>query len=610
MSRSALSPARVLSVLVSLGLMAASLTLTAAPAAAAVAVPVITSIASGYSHTCAVTDTGGVKCWGYNGFGQLGDGTRTERHAPVDVAKLASGIVAVSAGFYDTCALTSSGGVKCWGWNAQGQLGTGTHTDRHVPVNVIGLTRGVAAISVGVDHTCALTVFGGVTCWGANYAGQLGDGTTTGETSPVDVSGLTSGVASISAGDSYTCAVTVSGDAKCWGDNFNGQLGDGTTNSSSLPVDVTGSTSGVASISAGIRHTCEVMTSGGVKCWGNNASGQLGDGTRVSSNLPVDVLRITSGVSVSVGESHSCALLKEAYILCWGNNTRGQLGIGNRFNGFLEPLSVSRIAHASALSAGGSHACAIVPAGHVKCWGLNARGEVGNGSTLDSLIAAPLFGPVVTDIENSLSTTDPITNAGQIAVTTSWTGVDPYATITSYAAQVQVNGGDWTDVTLANPSDTSVTIILTAGGRYNFQLSVTDSRGLRSDWIPGTSFTLTTAQENDVFYTGAWVAQPLAGAWGGSVRSSTDSGASALFRWHGRSIALVGTVGPEYGSADVYVDGAYVSTIDASAGSTLTRQTLFRSSQLDSKKHTLQIVNLGSAGHPRIDIDGFVQIRS
>jgi alpha-tubulin suppressor-like RCC1 family protein len=290
----------------------------------------VSAIAAGELHTCALTAVGGVKCWGTNTFGQLGDGTTTDRTTPVDVSGLASGVSAIATGDYHTCALTTVGGVKCWGYNEYGQLGDGTTTDRHTPVNVRRLAIGVSAIAAGGYHTCALTAVGGVKCWGWNSFGQLGDGTTTDRHTPVNVSGLAIGVSAIAAGDFHTCALIAGGGIKCWGYNVDGQLGDGTTTNRHTPVNVSGLASGVSAITAGGWHTCALTAeAGGVKCWGRNLYGQLGDGTTTDRTTPVDVSGLASGVSaITAGELHTCALTAVGGVKCWGWNSFGQLGDG------------------------------------------------------------------------------------------------------------------------------------------------------------------------------------------------------------------------------------------------------------------------------------------
>ena len=190
---------------------------------------------------------------------------------------IASGAMAVTSGGAHACALVTGGGVKCWGSNAAGQLGNGTTIDSATPVDVVGLGSGVVAVSGGGAHTCALLGTGGVKCWGDNSFGALGGASATISAVPIDVSGLSAGVAAISAGGNHTCAVLTTGGAKCWGHNANGQLGNGTFTNASVPGDVAGLTAGVTSISSGGAHTCAIV-GGGAKCWGHSVFGELGGG--------------------------------------------------------------------------------------------------------------------------------------------------------------------------------------------------------------------------------------------------------------------------------------------------------------------------------------------
>jgi len=286
-------------------------------------------ISAGTFQTCAVTGIGGVKCWGWNKYGQLGDGTTVDRSTPVDVTGLSAGVKAISAVNGRTCAVTGIGGVKCWGWNKYGQLGDGTTVDRSTPVDVIGLSADVKAISVGGWHTCVLVNVDEMKCWGDNAYGQLGDGTTINRNTPVNVTGLQSGVKAISAGVWHTCALTSVGTVKCWGKNDYGQLGDGTTGNRYIPVDVIGLDAGVKAISDADYHTCAITNTGGAKCWGDNENGQLGDGTIINRNTPVNVTGLESGVTaISTGVWYTCALTSTGGIKCWGANGSGQLGDG------------------------------------------------------------------------------------------------------------------------------------------------------------------------------------------------------------------------------------------------------------------------------------------
>ncbi|MCW1969492.1 MAG: hypothetical protein KIH69_015375, partial [Anaerolineae bacterium] len=229
------------------------------------------------------------------------------------------------------CALTTAGGVKCWGANAFGELGNNDHNNSSVPVDVTGLSSGVSAIAAGREHSCAVTTAGGVKCWGGNGAGQLGLGSTSVLSSavPVDVPGLSGGVRAIAAGLTHTCAVMNSGAAKCWGSNDAGQLGNNSTTAAAAPVDVAGLNSGVSAIAAGWDHTCAVLANGGAKCWGANDFGKLGNGVFAASPTPVDVAGLGSSVkALTLGNGHTCALVADG-VKCWGWNQQGQLGSGS-----------------------------------------------------------------------------------------------------------------------------------------------------------------------------------------------------------------------------------------------------------------------------------------
>ncbi len=343
----------------------------------------VAAIAAGSNHSCALTTAGAVHCWGSNGNGQLGDGSTTSQSTPVAVSGLDSGVAAIAAGNSHTCALTTAGAVLCWGFNGSGQLGDGSTTQRTTPVAVSGLGSGVAAIAAGRHHSCALTTAGAVQCWGNNNSGQLGDGSTMGRSTPVAVSGLDSGVAAITAGSQHSCARTTAGAVRCWGSNFNGQLGNGTTTDSTTPVAVSGLDSGVAAIAAGHNvHTCALTTAGAVRCWGWNVYGQLGDGSTMGRSTPVAVSSLGSGVATIVaGTSHSCARTTAGAAHCWGDNFFGQLGDGSTTHR-TTPVAVSGLgAGVAAIAAGDTHSCALTTAGAVLCWGFNGSGQLGDDST-------------------------------------------------------------------------------------------------------------------------------------------------------------------------------------------------------------------------------------
>ncbi|MEO8103882.1 MAG: Ig-like domain repeat protein, partial [Betaproteobacteria bacterium] len=290
-----------------------------------------TALAAGYSHSCAVTSLGAAMCWGSNANGQIGDGSIIQRLLPVGVSGLGAGVTRIVGGRSHTCALVS-GGVQCWGKNNNGQLGTGTAptADQPAPVGVSGLGSGVTAIAGGFNHNCAVTTSGAALCWGANFGAQLGNpiADVNFEPAPFQVAGLTSGIAAVAAGSDHSCALTTGGAVKCWGDNSAGAIGDGSGPILvESPADVTGLSSGVTAIVAGEFHTCALLTGGAVKCWGANSEGQVGDGSTTNRNTPVDV--IVSGVTaIAAGAKFTCALFSAGTSSCWGSNANGQMGYG------------------------------------------------------------------------------------------------------------------------------------------------------------------------------------------------------------------------------------------------------------------------------------------
>ena len=291
------------------------------------------AVAAKGDFSCALTAAGAVRCWGNNNHGQLGDGTTLRRFSPITVTGLGSGVKAIAPGDSHTCALTTAGAVRCWGNNSYGQLGDGTTTQRLTPVAVAGLGSGVRAIASGGNHTCAVTTAGAVFCWGENIAGQLGDGTMLHRDAPVLVTGLDSGVQAISLGYYHSCALSTAGAVSCWGYAAVGSVGDGTTGDANhdrlTPVAVVGLASGVSAIAAGYEHTCALTTAGAVQCWGWNLGGQLGDGTKVQRLGPVPVAGLSSGVqALAAGVYHSCALVTVGSVYCWGQNGVMQLGDG------------------------------------------------------------------------------------------------------------------------------------------------------------------------------------------------------------------------------------------------------------------------------------------
>ncbi|MBL8951085.1 MAG: hypothetical protein JNK82_09930 [Myxococcaceae bacterium] len=291
----------------------------------------VLSLSAGLAHTCELSTSGHVKCWGQNARGELGLGDDLPRLEPVAIPELLEGVSQICAGASHSCALKSSGAVFCWGANDYAQLGVVSPASAPSPVQVPALSAGIRHIAAGAAHTCAVTIEGEVHCWGSNAHGELGNGvpSPTPSAAPVRVEGLNDKAMMVVAGRSHTCALTPAGAVWCWGQNELGALGDDTSIDRALPVQPLGLPGPAVSMSAGAGGTCAVLTSGDAWCWGNNANGQLGDGSRIHRARPVPVATLERDARfVSYGEGFSCGATKTLRAMCWGKNDVGQLGDG------------------------------------------------------------------------------------------------------------------------------------------------------------------------------------------------------------------------------------------------------------------------------------------
>lgn len=303
----------------------------------------IVEIAAGYTHTCALDVTGVVWCWGDNRDGELGDGTRDDHARPAPVRGL-SDVTRIAVGTWHTCALRVDGAVFCWGNGILGTLGDGRNHTSDLPVPVTGVTD-ATAIAAGEDHVCAVRASGRLTCWGRNTWGQLGDGSKDDSNVPRAVMAYTAtptgwvtremeDAVDVGAGYAHTCALHVDGRVRCWGANWYGQLGNGTTTDTTSPVTIN-LVSRVREISLGHLDSCALLADGTARCWGSNAFGQIGDGTKDDALVPVaprlgegDAAPSLDGLVAIRAGGHACAADVSGALWCWGANYTGQLGDG------------------------------------------------------------------------------------------------------------------------------------------------------------------------------------------------------------------------------------------------------------------------------------------
>lgn len=355
-------------------------------------------VSAGDSRSCALLSSGDVQCWGRSWF----NGNVIISTSPVSVSGI-SNATSVSSG-HASCAALSSGAVQCWdGGGTFGGLNFCTVASTDSVWCWYYSTGAVNSNAISVSEKygsyCAVLSSGVVQCWGDNFWGQRGNVKSSNDSS-VSVIGI-SNATSVSAGGSYSCAVLSGGAVQCWGLNSSGQLGNGSQTINPSPASVTGISSPVSvigisnatSVSAGAKHACALLANGSVQCWGDNSNGgQLGNGSSIYESLiPVSVIGINNAISVSVGGSHSCALLSSGSVQCWGHNHDGELGNGSTADSSI-PVSVSGISNATSVAAGSTHSCAVLTSGSVVCWGSNKKGQLGNGNTADSLTPVEVTG--------------------------------------------------------------------------------------------------------------------------------------------------------------------------------------------------------------------------
>jgi len=357
------------------------------------------ALAAGTEHTCATDDAGAAFCWGANSEGQLGDGTTVRRPSPVPVMGLpGSPVLQLAAGEAFSCARLENGEVWCWGRDAEGQRGDGPGAGGSGPSRVDFPVAGMAVdVTAGAAHACAIHA-GEVYCWGANDDGQLGTGSAAASAVSPEAVTLAS-PSDVAAGDAHSCALLANGEAHCWGSGSDAQLGVSMP-SSDTPVRVN-QPGGVAFalLAAGALFNCAATDEGGVYCWGRGGDGALGYGATMTSSVPREVNRIGEGmpadlpeaVSLDAGESHACAVLMDGRVACWGSDIEDQLGDPDTLNRATEPVLTTGVETALTVAAGGSHTCARLVDGSLRCWGANGEGQLGTGDLEASPTPAPVL---------------------------------------------------------------------------------------------------------------------------------------------------------------------------------------------------------------------------
>jgi alpha-tubulin suppressor-like RCC1 family protein len=357
------------------------------------------SITEGDGHGCIIRPDGSLWCWGRNWNGGVGDGTTTTTHVPVQVGT-AYDWTRVDAGAEHTCGIRNPGTLWCWGWNNQGQIGDGTMgTNRLSPVQ-IGSGSDWTNVSAGYQHTCGLRAPGTLWCWGDETEGKVGNGSIVGnELSPLQI-GVDTNWASISvAGFNHSCAIKTTGTLWCWGDNSSGQLGDGTWTQRTSPTQVGTDTNWLRS-AAEDGFSCAVKTTGTLWCWGNNWDGRLGDGTTNSRNTPGQVGVATDWAQVMTRRTGGCAVKLTGTLWCWGQNSLGEVGDGTTTTR-LSPVQVGVANNWAEVRGRDETVCGRRTTGLVECWGTSRSGMAGNNFSTTRPTPVQITGTSWTQVANS-----------------------------------------------------------------------------------------------------------------------------------------------------------------------------------------------------------------
>ncbi len=351
-------------------------------------------ISAGAHHTCAITSSSAtpanaLKCWGFNAVGQLGDGTQSNFNVPTIIDP---GVTykEISAGYLHTCGITDSAAapantLRCWGDNTYYELGDGTNISKTTPTTISG-SESFSKVSAGAYSSCALTGLGALKCWGANNSAQLGDGSLASRKSPTDIA-LGQTFTQVATAAAQTCAIHALGTLQCWGGNSYGQLGQTPASTlSQLTPSITNGASSVASFALGASHSCAIDSWGILSCVGLNDNSQLGRGTGLNSANFTTVDRGTAYSSLALGSVHSCGLTTTGILNCWGSAAQGELGNNSTTIGSAVPMRMDAPNTYLRIAVGANHTCGILSSGALRCWGLNSNGQIGNNTTVNVLL--------------------------------------------------------------------------------------------------------------------------------------------------------------------------------------------------------------------------------